>query len=788
MKVKHNFITVMLLALYFYGNASTISVSNAQTVAVNFYKLTYNTGHTAITAALNYTKTETDGTVDFYVFNITPGHAFVIVAAQSNVSPILGYSAESSFSSSNIQGIGLVNWMQHTANQVHVMVLNNISADPRTPTLWSAYQVGTNPGSLKGTGVGPLTTTTWNQDPYYNQYCPYDATNGGTSVTGCVATAMAQIMKYWAYPPQGKGSYTYTDDIANGDTYNIGTLSANFGTTTYPWASMPLNLTGYNVFVDTLMYQCGVAVAMDYSALESSSYAWYPGTHACAFNAFKWYFGYDSLSIQNVEESQYPLANWTALIENELNESRVVLYSGTDTLNPAEGGHCWVCDGYDVNNNLHMNWGWGGYDNGYFAIPNLDPASTGYNFSGEESAVIGIQPPTSPVAAMAITSTFACSGSFQFADQSTGAPTSWLWNFGDGTTSTLQNPTHIYGANGTYTVSLKATNVYGTNTVTNTNYVTVSGKAAGPTAPNVTQCSAGTFSLSASTTNPVFWYDSNSNLLSMSNPFTTPSLTKTTTYWVDDWVYNSSLTNTQSLGALSDNIGNGTLYANASPTLTLKFSVVMPVVLQTVTVYSGVAGSNAVQYANAGGTVLASQAVTLVVGINVLTLNWTLPAGGPYYMSLTNITNIYFTIGNTAFPYNDGYGLISITGSDYIDNYGSAYSTYYPYFYDWVVNEPYCVSAKTPVSAIILSGDTTLGGAGTWTWTGTTNTDWFTPCNWDQGSLPGPTSDVVIPGSTTNQPTISGRTGYCNTLTVNTANGGLLTIATSSSGLLSVAQ
>ena len=82
MKVKHNFITVMLLALYFYGNASTISVSNAQTVAVNFYKLTYNTGHTAITAALNYTKTETDGTVDFYVFNITPGHAFVIVAAQ----------------------------------------------------------------------------------------------------------------------------------------------------------------------------------------------------------------------------------------------------------------------------------------------------------------------------------------------------------------------------------------------------------------------------------------------------------------------------------------------------------------------------------------------------------------------------------------------------------------------------------------------------------------------------------------------------------------------------------
>jgi hypothetical protein len=364
-----------------------VSIADAQTLALNFYKATTNTNSSSISVNLNFTQSENDGTLDFYVFNIAPAPGFVIVSAADNVTPVLGYSTESNFNS-NIPQIGIGGWMTHTAAKVHQAVLQNITASAATVALRTAYMSGINPSSLRSSTVAPMLATTWAQDPLYNQLCPYDSTNNGQCVTGCVATAMAQIMKFWSYPAQGTGSFTYVDSQSNhGYWYNIGRLSADFGATTYQWSQMPLSLSDQNQDVAQLMYQCGVSVAMNYSAHGSSAYVQYGG-NPCAMNSFTAYFGYDATTIQYVQKSNYTDANWQTLIVNELNAGRPVLYSGQDTGNI--GGHAWVCDGYDVNGNLHMNWGWGGMDNGYFLTSDLDPGAE--NWSWSDVAIIGIKP------------------------------------------------------------------------------------------------------------------------------------------------------------------------------------------------------------------------------------------------------------------------------------------------------------------------------------------------------------------------------------------------------------
>ncbi len=449
-------------------NAATVSANTAQSVACNFFKTTYpaQVGHTALTAILKYTKTESDGLVDFYAFDISPLKGFVIVAADDAVTPVIAYSGESYFDS-NFQKTGVVNWVNKAAGQIHNVILQQIQADAHTTSLWSAYAQGINPGSAKSTGVGPLLSTTWNQLPYYNQFCPVNPADGQLSVTGCVATAMAQIMKYWNYPAQGTGSFSYIDDNAHGDQINAGTLSANFGATHYQWTQMPNYITGNNTAVGTLMSHCGISVAMDYS--DAGSGAWVIQSEAnsaygyagapCAENSYVTYFSYNPNTIQGVFQTNYTTTQWTSLIEGEMNAGRVVQYEGFD---PSAGGHTWVCDGYDVNDNLHMNWGWGGIDNGYFAASNLSVG--GYTFYYDDAALIGIEPlyPT-------IDTTCTVAGSFtyqntggsviQFSNTSTSNHAfSSAWTFynsaGQFATSNLANPQITFIGSSPYSAQL----------------------------------------------------------------------------------------------------------------------------------------------------------------------------------------------------------------------------------------------------------------------------------------------------------------------------------------------
>jgi hypothetical protein len=319
----------------------------------------------------------------FYVYNAAQS-GFVIIAGDDNVTPVLGYSDQGTFDPDHLPQ-NVAKWMEGYKSEIRYIIDNNIAASPEISSQWQRLK---SKGSLASsststTAVTPLMQTKWNQLPYYNALCP------GGSVTGCVATAMAQIMKYWSYPATGSGFHSY-----NHSTY--GTLSANFGSTTYQWSSMPASVSSSNNAVATLMYQVGVSVDMDYSPESSGAYVisvQSPVTN-CAEYALKTYFGYKT-SLKGVQRSNYSQTQWIDLLKTELDASRPVLYAGFGS----GGGHCFVADGYDNNNYIHFNWGWGGAYDGYFQINALNPSGTGTGggtggFNSGHQAVIGIEPPS----------------------------------------------------------------------------------------------------------------------------------------------------------------------------------------------------------------------------------------------------------------------------------------------------------------------------------------------------------------------------------------------------------
>jgi hypothetical protein len=275
-------------------------------------------------------------------------------------------------------------WLEGYKSQIREIIDDRIPASDEITEEWQNLSTGyfANSSFKVVSGVNPLMQTLWNQAPYYNDLCP------GGSVTGCVATAMAQIMKYWNYPATGSGFHSY-----NHETY--GTLSANFGSTSYLWSSMPNSVNSVNTAVAELMYQVGVSVDMSYSPEVSGAYvitAQSPVTN-CSEYALKTYFGYKN-TLQGVQRINYDEKQWISLMKTEINAKRPILYAGFGS----GGGHCFVADGYDGNEFIHFNWGWGGAFDGFFQINALNPSGTGTGggtggYNSGHQAVIGIEPP-----------------------------------------------------------------------------------------------------------------------------------------------------------------------------------------------------------------------------------------------------------------------------------------------------------------------------------------------------------------------------------------------------------
>lgn len=382
--MKKILFTILFLIFSISIFAKPVSEAKAKEVALNFLK--NNTNSTVLNQVrslnLSYTlKSTTGNDLDvqtiIYVFNID-NSGFIIISGDDSVIPVLGYSDENVFVSESMP-INFKKWLENYKNEILYVITNKIKPTEEINKQWSTSSYRrSNLQTQNNNSVNPLIQTRWNQAPYYNALCP------GGSVTGCVATAMAQIMKFWNYPATGTGFYSYNHS-------QYGTLSANFGNTTYQWNSMPNIVSSSNNAVATLMYHCGVSVDMNYSP-QSSGAAGAIKVQPALNN----YFGYQNSSI--AEKSNYNDSQWILLLKTELDAGRPIYHEGIGS----GGGHAFVCDGYDNNNFFHFNWGWGGQQDGYFQINSLNPGSLGIGggsggYNSNQKIVKGIQPPASAI-------------------------------------------------------------------------------------------------------------------------------------------------------------------------------------------------------------------------------------------------------------------------------------------------------------------------------------------------------------------------------------------------------
>lgn len=398
--MKHAYASLLLL-LSVAAHAAHVDPETARTIARNFLAGTSlrasDDQPPALDLALRMSSTGADpaaanGAVDYYyVFNAQDATGFVIIAADDAVTPVLAYSDVNAFDAAHLPE-NMTKWMERYKQAIAAAIALNATADAEVTARWTALQHPASPAlDAEDRTVNPLLTTTWDQSPYYNALCPFDAGANQRTVTGCVATAMSQIMKYWSYPATGTGFHSY-------DHPQYGTLSANFANTTYNWGGMPNSINVNNTAIATLMYTVGVSVEMNYGVAATGGSGAYvisaasPVQH-CSEYALRTYFGYDP-GMQGVQRENYSDQNWITTLKGELDNSRPILYAGFG----GGGGHCFVLDGYDNNNMFHVNWGWSGAYNGYFAVSGMDPAGVGVGggdggFNSGQQALINLHPP-----------------------------------------------------------------------------------------------------------------------------------------------------------------------------------------------------------------------------------------------------------------------------------------------------------------------------------------------------------------------------------------------------------
>lgn len=314
-------------------------------------------------------------------------------------------------------------------------------------------------------GVTPLLSTTWDQRCYYNDSCPSDTAAPayfcGKAPAGCVATTLAQILKYHKWPVQGTGSKTY-------NSIRYGVMTANFGATVYNIAAMPDAIYAPDPYVARLLKHSGIASQMNYGPLAS-------GTGITdARTAFVNYFDYKTTA-QVVTKSAYADSAWKSLMRNEIDHGRPVFYSGIEQT--GGGGHAWVLDGYSTSDFFHFNWGWSGIANGYFTLTNLNPLGSA-NYVNFQEAIIGLEPDgTLPLASFSANNTVVDAGnSVSFSNLSTGNATAFYWYFPGGLPATyqgIQPPPVYYASSGLYDVMLVAGNGTTTDTMQKLAYIRV---------------------------------------------------------------------------------------------------------------------------------------------------------------------------------------------------------------------------------------------------------------------------------------------------------------------------
>ena len=374
--------------------AQTVSVQEAQNVAVNFW----NRNHPAEVSEIKPSEAipQTFGEIShMYVVNIAD-RGFVIVAGDRCVRPILGYSFDSQASERLHPAIKY--WLGGFDSQIAEAIETGYVPSQEVVDMWDGLLTQTPSQAPKSqVAVPTMLTTHWDQGSPYNMLCPYDSVGHIKTVVGCVATAMAQIMRYWKHPTCGTGSHSYVP-IQRTRT-NFGTLSADFEHTTYLYDYMPSTVS--ETFsparernaVAVLSYHCGIAVEMMYGSSSGAYSECGHWSNVCATSAFSDHFKYKP-TLELIHRDGLSDSVWTFMVDTNLEAGRPMYYSGHDST----GGHAFVLDGADGQGLYHFNWGWGGSYDGFYTLSNLAPGSGGiggnatYTFNFGQAAIFGLEP------------------------------------------------------------------------------------------------------------------------------------------------------------------------------------------------------------------------------------------------------------------------------------------------------------------------------------------------------------------------------------------------------------
>jgi len=372
-----------------------------------------------------------------YIFHLLPT-GFILVPADDQAVPGLAFGFDHDFKSTDMP-VSLQSLMNQFKVEMIAHLENSFEPQPEIQSQWDGYLSG-NFESTRDREVTPLLSAEFDQSGSWNN--GVTSAIGFTGPVGCVAVAMCQIMHYWGYPESGQGSNYYFED-------DYGYLEVNFEDANYDFNSMAATYATSSS--QLLLYHAGVAVNMDYD--HSGSGAWVVGNYPSAFYAMENFFRYSSDMAYEWKDN-HSTTDFRNLLKNEIDNNRPVIYQGYD--NGGYGGHAWNIDGYS-GNNLHCNWGWGGYNNGYFNLTTMG------GFPNDQAVIFNLMPQMeAPVALFEyeisdLTVTFTdLSAMINEVNIS-----NWSWDFGDGTSSNSVSPVHTYVNGGQYEVSLIVSNNFG---------------------------------------------------------------------------------------------------------------------------------------------------------------------------------------------------------------------------------------------------------------------------------------------------------------------------------------
>ena len=375
MKIKIFILILLFVPFFLYSNP--IEKENLKELGMKAFKI----------KAEKYSPTSSDnrfkdfhllsenGEVYAAILNFDKG--YLILAADDAVVPVLAYDFVNNFDINDVAPASL-QLLEQYKNEILAVRKYNISPDKKALDGWNKILGFTTINTENANSVGPLLKSSWNQNKYYNYYSPVDENSpvgyDYKTPNGCVAVAMSQIMYYYRYPKKGEGYYT------NYSSY--GSFFVNFAQQTYNYDAMNDVLSFYNNEVSKLIFHCGVSVDMNYGTNGSGAYS------QEVPNAMESYFGYN-FGAQYISKDHYDNDGWNNVLKSDLNQLRPVYYSGYSE----EGGHAFVCDGYNDEDYFHFNFGWGGSGDGFFVTSSTSENQevTG-GYSGYQSAIIRLRP------------------------------------------------------------------------------------------------------------------------------------------------------------------------------------------------------------------------------------------------------------------------------------------------------------------------------------------------------------------------------------------------------------